>query len=182
VAPRTEAQQIAYNAKRRQETAERKVPHGKAKSKAAKKAAAPKARKTVVRAKPKRKGPTNMLLAAMAKAKVKEVAKPVEERVNSKMQALAKAVKSMGPPKVDTPSIKHTGMHPLQPAMAMQHTLPRSYRRKEKSGVGKLRRGTYQCTVSFTEPQMKALVAKAGFRCVSLAEMIRICVCKDLGL
>ena len=61
-------------------------------------------------------------------------------------------------------------------------TMARSYVRSGSAGKGKKRGVNFQATVSFTEQQMNAVVAKAEFRQVSLAEMIRSCVVENLGI
>ena len=61
------------------------------------------------------------------------------------------------------------------------HTMARSYVRRTGAGQGKERHGTYQCTVSFTEPQMMQLRAASQLRGVSLAEMIRSAVVGHLN-
>ena len=68
----------------------------------------------------------------------------------------------------------------IQQTKLPDFTLAGSYVRKTGAGKGKLRNGTHQCTVAFTTEQMNWLVAKAGFKLVSLAEMIRICVCERM--
>lgn len=71
--------------------------------------------------------------------------------------------------------------HALSAGVPQQHTMARSYVRNGGPGLGKLRGKTYQATVSFTEGQMGQVVAAAGFRNVSLAEMIRSCVVEHLN-
>lgn len=167
MAPRTREQQDAYNEKRRRESA-------------AKRGAPPPA--------PKGKAP-----AKKAKAKAKVKAKPLHAKEGKEFDAAfygkhgmspkdaldrAKPVKSIPEHKIED---ARTNM--IQPKLAtiQQTKLPGftmagSYVRKTGAGKGKLRNGTHQCTVAFTTEQMNWLVAKAGFKLVSLAEMIRICV------
>jgi hypothetical protein len=69
----------------------------------------------------------------------------------------------------------------VQTGAVQQHSMAKSYVRKAGAGKGKLRGKTYQATVSFTREQMDQIIAAAGFRNVSLAEMIRSCVAEHLN-
>jgi hypothetical protein len=160
VAPRTREQQDAYNEKRRRESA-------------AKRGAPPPA--------PKGKAPAKK---AKAQAKVNGHAPPkVKAKPLHAKEGRAKPVKSIPEHKIED---ARTNM--IQPKLAtiQQTKLPGftmagSYVRKTGAGKGKLRNGTHQCTVAFTTEQMNWLVAKAGFKLVSLAEMIRICVVERMA-
>lgn len=190
MAPRTPAQQKAYNEKRRAETAAKKV---KSANVGVAHVPAPKRKTVVARTKPRNTS------RAMREAKAKRVAKvkaalPVEARVNAKLKETAKALKARKvgpePPTHDIAAqIKTLGADSLLPppkieateGRAVAHTMARSYLRGGAPGLGKLRGKTYQASVSFTAPQMQQVVAAAGFRGVSLAEMIRACVVEHLN-
>ncbi len=180
MAPRTPAQQKAYNAKRRAEAAAKRAP------------------KTVVRAKPKNtsramreakakraakvKGePQTMLVKAM-KAAISRPAKrlPLTRETGEKVVDALRTVAALTK---DKPAIayKDAPVPTLQPGAPQTHTMARSYVRNGAPGLGKLRGKTYQVTTSFTPEQMSQVNAAAQFRGVSLAEMIRLCVVEHLN-
>ena len=182
MAPRTKEQQIAYNLKRRQESAEKRpAPKAKNTSRAMREAKAihniaaqiktlgadsllPQTKTVVTRKSPaSRKGQQARLTSAKKRKAELEVgpAPAMEERT----QAAA------------TPA----AILPPVPGTPPEHTMARSYVRSGAPGLGKLRGKTYQVTVSFTEEQMRQVGAAAQFRVVSLAEMIRLCVVAHLN-
>ena len=165
MAARTPEQQKAYNEKRRAENAARKKEaDAQVKKIKAERAAAKKPTKTVVAAKPKNTS------KAMREAKVRRM-----EKVKAKP---IKGVDEVKPKAAPAPTPTNFQLSEDKP---VEHTMARSYLRSGAPGMGKLRGSNYQTTVSFTESQMKQVVAAAGFRGVSLAEMIRSCVVQHLN-
>ena len=202
MAPRTPDQQKAYNEKRRAENAARKadadawVTAVKAERKAIK---TPKLKPA--RAKAKRKSVSEAPVAAKVPVKRTVRGKGGDTALHASRPTRKPATVVAAKPEVtysDIPGVKAYNVHADKSVKPKQkfpmevygvvsepnkqeHTMAKSYLRSGAPGKGKLRSGTYQCTVSFTEAQMDQVVSAAGFRGVSLAEMIRSCVVRHLN-
>lgn len=180
MAPRTREQQDAYNEKRRSEAAlaraAKATPKGKAPAKAKAKANGH-AKPTTKAAKPKTLTSGEALTRKIGKGPYGPLGLP-KPKVKAKRKSPAAPVAAEVPVKAKP---NPPAMAPVQRAILSDHTMARSYRRKSGEGKGRLRNGTYQCTVAFTPEQMNWLVVKASFKLVSLAEMIRICVVERMG-
>ncbi len=149
-------------ARRDKEAEAKRQKRAKAKAAPPRKPAAKK--KAPVKAKGKRKSPAAPV-AAKVPVKKPKVVKPMRDGEREENPALM----AMTPPVTVS-----KGSPPV-------HTMARSYVRRSGAGQGKERHGTYQCTVSFTEPQMVQIRAASQLRGVSLAEMIRSAVVGHLN-
>lgn len=131
--------------------------------------------------------------ALLKKAKAKKQAMPVKGRPSLAKNVRGQKIGTLPMPgagRINPTVVEHPRFGgvvskpnnmPVVDAAPQTHTMARSYLRSGAPGKGKVRNGTYQCTVSFTEAQMKQVVAAAQFRGVSLAEMIRSCVVQHLN-
>lgn len=201
MAPRTPAQQAAYNEKRRKEAADAKARKAaadasvkaiKAERKAEKAKAASKPA-VVVKKGDKLDPPKAMVakskhnVAAQVKALGADSLLPPEPRKVGKSPALAAPFKGKGKPMTaperdddDPPPLaipeKKDPKAPKPQGPAGPSTIARSYQREFK-GTGATKRGNMlQVTVTFTEAQFTTLKQRAELYQCSLAETIRKCV------